>query len=280
MGILLVGIMITSYYHCIIHDIIMIGGYKMENEEEFSIFVPISKSVKASDVHGRIIRGWASTSDTDVDGDTVLPSEINIKGFMSRGHINYEHKQGPLYEIGVPTDNTYIDPKRGLFVEAILFDDNPYADKMWDKAMRVSKGVEGTSEDNMLGFSIEGRNSHRDYYSPSILRNVTIDNIALTVNPKNKHATWQAFMKSLTTGDEIVMPGDTGGSVLRKQATARELRHLSYAVQDYSQEDWEYVARALDQENRFDDVTASLFLQIQKGMSRDEAVKVIKGSED
>jgi len=247
----------------------------MKEEQEFTVFLPIEKSVKSSDVHGRAIRGWASTPEMDSVGDTVLPNEIDIRRFMERGYINYEHKPGDIYKIGVPTDSTYIDSRKGLFVEAILFDDNPYADKMWAKAQRIASGEEEQTEDNMLGFSIEGRCSHRDYYNPSIMRNVIIDNIALTVNPKNKKSSWQTFMKSFTTGDDISLPGDDGGSAIRKQQIARDIRNLSYAVQDFTDNDWEYVAKSLDQENRFDAVTASLFLQIQKGYSRDDAKNII-----
>lgn len=250
--------------------------------EEFKIFLPIEKSIKSDDAHGRFVRGYASTFDEDAVGDVVLPSELDIRPFMSRGYINYEHKQGSEYKIGVPTDKTYIDPSRGLFVEAKLFDDNPYADKMWDLAKRIMSGEVKQSDDYMLGFSIEGSFSHREVTDVRIMRNVHIKNVALTVNPKNKNATWQAFTKSFTTGNDVVEPGDKGGAALRAQSIARDIKNISFAVQDFDDEDWKRVAKSLDEEDRYDTPTASLFLQIHKGFSYNEAQEIIKkaGKED
>ena len=247
-----------------------------ETNDDFNIFLPIEKSIKSDDAHGRFVRGYASTPDQDSAGDIVLPSEINISKFMDRGYINYEHKPGDMYKIGRPTDKTYIDPRRGLFVEAQLFSDNPYADEMWEKAQRIESGDEKVSRDNMLGFSIEGSFSHRDVQDARVMRNVFIKNIALTVKPANEHASWQAFAKSFTTGNGVVIPGMDGGSALRRQVIARNIRNISYAIQDFTQDDWEKVAKALDEENRFDETTARLFLQIQKGYSEKDALDLLR----
>lgn len=247
----------------------------MENNE-FSIFLPFEKSIKSDGAHGRFIHGYASTYHEDSVGDIILPSELDISSFMSRGYINYEHKPGDRYKIGVPTDKTYIDPSRGLFVEAKLFDGNPYADKMWDIASRISSGQEEQTRDHMLGFSIEGRFSHRDMDDVRVMRNVRITNIALTVNPKNKNASWHAFTKSFTSGSEQKeIEPEYPENDLRVQNIARGLKTLSYAVQDFSQEDWLKVAKSLDQEDRYDPTTASLFLQINKGISKEDASKLI-----
>jgi len=246
-----------------------------ESTQDFSIFLPIEKSLKSDEEHGRFVRGYASTPEEDVVGDVVLPSEINITSFMSRGYINYEHEQGDMFKIGMPTDKSYIDPNRGLFVEAKLFSDNPYADKMWELAKRIDNGDEDSTPENMLGFSIEGSFSHRDPQNPRIMKNVFIKNVALTVNPKNKHASWQAFTKSLTTGNDVVLPGDTGGKALRRQVIARNIRNISYASQDFSEDDWTRVAKALDEEHRFDKPTAALFLQIHKGYSKRKAQSIL-----
>lgn len=244
--------------------------------EDFKIFLPIEKSVKSDESHGRFVRGYASTFDEDTVGDVVLPSEIDIHTFMTRGYINYEHKPGSEYKIGVPTDKTYIDPSRGLFVEAKLFDDNPYADKMWDLAKRITSGEVKQSDSYMLGFSIEGSFSHREVTDVRVMKNVHIKNVALTINPKNKNATWQAFTKSFTTGNDVVEPGDTGGQALRTQSIARDIKNISYATQDFTDSEWKAVAKALDQEDRYDEPTASLFLQIHKGFSLDEAQQIIQ----
>ena len=41
-------------------------------------------------------------------------------------------------------------------------------------------------------------------------------------------------------------------------------------------DEWHDVAKALDKEDRWDDDIATVFLQLSKGLSRDDALKSIK----
>lgn len=229
----------------------------MKNEN-FNIFIPISKSIKSDGEHGRFVKGWASVPKEDRDGDIILPRELDISLLMRKGYINYEHKKGGKYKLGVPTDKSYVDPERGFFLEAKLFDNNPYADKMWDLAERINSGEVVEDNDHMLGFSVEAHFSHRDYDDPRILRNVMITNVALTTHPSNTSASWTSFEKSFTTGDSIVQDGDTGGQVLRVQSFARDIRELSYRLKDFTVSDWESIAKSLDEEGRFDPTVAKV----------------------
>lgn len=229
----------------------------MKNEN-FNIFIPISKSIKSDGEHGRFVKGWASVPKEDRDGDIILPRELDISLLMRKGYINYEHKKGGKYKLGVPTDKSYVDPERGFFLEAKLFDNNPYADKMWDLAERINSGEVVEDNDHMLGFSVEAHFSHRDYDDPRILRNVMITNVALTTHPSNTSASWTSFEKSFTTGDSIVQDGDTGGQVFRVQSFARDIRELSYRLKDFTVSDWESIAKSLDEEGRFDPTVAKV----------------------
>lgn len=239
-------------------------------QKDFEIFIPISKSIKSEGEHGRFIRGWASVPKEDRDGDLILPTDLSINPFMKQGYINYEHKKGGIYKLGVPTDKTYIDLQRGLFIEAKLFDDSPYADKMWDLAEKVNSGELDVDDDNMLGFSIEAHYSHRDYDDPRILRNVVVTNVALTTHPSNTSASWSTFVKSFTTGSDIVGEGDTGGAAFRKQSFARDLRQLSYTIKSFSSEDWDDICNMLDEEGRYDhNVAKTLGLMYEVNKSED-----------
>lgn len=229
----------------------------MKNEN-FNIFIPISKSIKSDGEHGRFVKGWASVPKEDRDGDIILPRELDISMLMRKGYINYEHKKGGKYKLGVPTDKSYVDPERGFFLEAKLFDNNPYADKMWDLAERINSGEVVEDDDHMLGFSVEARFSHRDYDDPRVLRNVMITNVALTTHPANTSASWTKFEKSFTTGDSIVQDGDTGGQVFRVQSFARDIRELSYRLKDFTVSDWKSIAKSLDEEGRFDPTVAKV----------------------
>lgn len=244
-------------------------------ENEFNVFVPLdtqdlAKSING-DEHGNYVRGWASTPDLDRHGDIVLPSEMNISEFLTRGYINYEHKPGEQFKIGVPTAKSYIDPQRGLYVEAKLFMDNPYAQRMWELAKNISK----SGVNRPLGFSIEGKFHGRDAENPSILRGVEIKEVALTTNPANTHATWEAFVKSFETGYDIDPSTQEGAGAIRKQSLARQLRTLSFTLKDFKAKDWKDVAKTLDEEERFDEDLAVLFTQLQRGMSREDAIKFV-----
>jgi len=198
---------------------------------------------------------------------------LSINPFMNQGYINYEHKKGGIYKLGVPTDKTYIDLQRGLFIEAKLFDDSPYADKMWNLAEKVNSGELDVDDDNMLGFSIEAHYSHRDYDDPRILRNVIVTNVALTTHPSNTSASWSTFVKSFTTGSDIVGEGDTGGAAFRKQSFARDLRQLSYTIKSFSSEDWADICNILDDEGRYDHTVAKamgLMYEINKSGDEDD----------
>lgn len=242
-------------------------------QKNFEIFIPISKSIKSDGEHGRFVRGWASVPKEDRDGDVILPSELNINTFMRIGYVNYEHKKGGKYKLATPTDKSYIDPKRGFFLEAKLFDDNPYADKMWDLAQRVNAGEVSVDDDNMLGFSIEATYSHRDYDDPRIIRNVNVTNVALTTHPSNTSSSWSTFVKSFTTGDGIVEDGDDGGQALRRQSFARDVRELSYKIKDFTVEDWSEICKSLDNENRYDSVVSKTLNYLTKSTLDDEPTK-------
>lgn len=242
-------------------------------QKDFEIFIPISKSINSEGEHGRFIRGWASVPKEDRDGDLILPTDLSINPFMNQGYINYEHKKGGIYKLGVPTDKTYIDLQRGLFIEAKLFEDSPYADKMWNLAEKVNSGELDVDDDNMLGFSIEAHYSHRDYDDPRILRNVIVTNVALTTHPSNTSASWSTFVKSFTTGSDIVGEGDTGGAAFRKQSFARDLRQLSYTIKSFSSEDWADICNILDDEGRYDHTVAKamgLMYEINKSGDEDD----------
>lgn len=253
------------------------------DDEEFNLFVPLEEKSFKKSSNGKedtyLIRGYASTPHKDRDGDIVLPGNLNIKDFISRGFINYEHKQGDAYRIGVPTENTYIDPEHGLFVEAKLFMDNPYAKEMWNLSRNLAKSGSGRK----VGFSIEGKMMGRDYKNPSIIKSVKVNNVSLTTNPANTEATWETFTKSFVTGDDmpaedVDSPGDVdmeGAAALRRQSIAHSISNLCYNIKEVTDDDWKLIAKSMDEEGRFGDDVLKLFLQVSKGVSAEGAQEII-----
>lgn len=203
-------------------------------EKNFSVYLPaetqtLEKSLNGKE-HGNYVRGWATTPDQDQEGDIVLPGNLDISYFINRGSINYEHQMGAQYHIGTPTANTYIDPARGLFVEAKLDMENPYARKMWDMARRAE------SRGKHLGFSIEGRFSGRDATNPNVITTVQVKEVALTTNPANKQATWERLTKSLTTGTESNPAEMSDGGAIRRESLANKITSLKQDLSTASPE--------------------------------------------
>lgn len=251
-----------------------------------NIFVPIDieSSLRKSNEEGEgntwYVRGFASTPDLDLQGDIVQPSGIDIEYFKSSGWVNYEHQQDAKYAIGVPTDNCYIDFQKGLFVEAQLFKDNPFAQEMW----KLANSIEKSGIDRKLGFSIEGGIRKRNERDNRIVEDLVIRNVALTKNPANPKATWEMFMKSWTTGHEINPEKQVDGAALRIEDLAQAITHLTWTYKMGNPKEfndtWKGVADYLDTSNRNSTECGIIMLQLSKGISRQEAEKFIRNIED
>ncbi|AXH71113.1 putative prohead protease [Bacillus phage BSP36] len=236
----------------------------------------IKKSAESTTEKSWYLRGYATTPDLDLQDDIVDPAGIDISHLVKHGYINYEHQQGEEFIIGVPTDGTYVDPEVGLYVEAKLYKGNPYAQRIWELASNIAKsGINRT-----LGFSIEGFCHQRDENDPRIMKSIKITNVAVTTNPANPNATWEAFMKSFLTGYGITPDTQVGGAAIRAESFARSLYNLSWAYKALENPEnfeklWKEVGTYLDSMDRYTPESAVMFLQLFKGYSRNEAVAKI-----
>jgi hypothetical protein len=249
---------------------------------KIDLFVPIDleDSIKKSNEDPTekswYLRGYATTPDLDLQDDIVDPSGVDISHFIKHGYINYEHKQGDDYKIGVPTEGTYIDSNVGLYVEAKLYKNNPYAKSMWDLANSIAtSGIE-----RRLGFSIEGYARQRDKDDPRIIKSTYITNVAVTTSPANPNATWESFMKTFIEGYGISPETNTVAGNLSPESFARSLYNLSWSYKDLNKPEefsdvWKQIGDYLDDMGRYTPESAVMFLQLFKGYSRNEAVAKI-----
>ncbi len=241
-----------------------------------NLFVPIdldeSISKSNEDPTGKAwcLKGYATTPDLDLQDDIIDPKGIDISHFITHGYLNYEHFQGEEYKVGVPTEGTHVDDI-GLFVEGKLYKDNPYARSIWNLANSIQK----SGIDRKIGFSIEGYAKARDKSDPRIIKSTYITNVAVTTNPANPHATWDAFMKSFMVGYAITPEESTGVAAISPDSLARSLYNLSWSLKKEDESEfknvWGEVGNYLDAMERYTPETAILFLQISKGYSRAEA---------
>ncbi|AIW03339.1 prohead protease [Bacillus phage Mater] len=246
------------------------------------MFVPIDleDSIKKSNDNDTeqawYLRGYATTPDLDLQEDIVDPTGIDISHFIENGYINYEHMQGNEHIIGAPTEGTHVDPDVGLYVEAKLYKGNPYAKSIWDLANNIAK----SGIPRKLGFSIEGYAKARDKSDPRIIKSTYITNVAVTTNPANPNATWDAFMKSFLTGFGISPDTQVDAAALRTESFARSLHNLSAAYKQLNNpvefdRVWKEVGSYLDSIDRSTPESMVMFLQLSKGYSRNEAVAAI-----
>ncbi|MDT9683372.1 hypothetical protein RND61_15005 [Streptomyces sp. TRM76323] len=241
------------------------------NKTDFNFYVPLDmKKSISGDEHGRYVRGWASTPDVDLTGESIDPKGIDASLFLANGYINYEHREGSEYWIGKPTARSYVDPQRGLFVEAKLFD-TPYADAMWELSKSIANG-EDNPGGKVLGFSVEGSKLSDGH----TIKKAVITNVALTTDPANPHALWESFIKSFSTGNAIGGTDQEGAAALRAESFAKDIKNLAMTLKS-SSFDWKDVAKSLDNDDGFvfDNGTAALLLQIKDGISKEEALKRI-----
>lgn len=246
-----------------------------------NIFIPIDieGSIRKSNEEGQgkkwYVRGYASTPDLDLQGDIVQPSGIDIEYFKKHGWINYEHKQEAKFAIGTPTDNSYIDFQKGLFVEAQLFQDNEYAQEMW----ALAHSLEKSGNERKLGFSIEGGIRKRNDRNNRIIEELVIKNVAITKSPANPNATWETFMKSWTTGHEINPESQVDGASLRTESLAHAITALSWTAGVKTGAEfnntWKDVAGYLETADRSNEECAILMLQLSKGISRNDATNFV-----
>lgn len=154
-----------------------------------------------------------------------------------------------------------------------MYKNNPHAQKIWG----LAKSVEESGIDRTLGFSIEGYAQERNAEDPRIIEKAYITNIALTTNPANPHATWDAFMKAYTAGHGITPETQVNGGALRTESFARSLYNLSFAYSnldkptEYKQQ-WEDIGSYLETMERQTPEAMVVFLQLYKGLSRDDAI--------
>lgn len=262
-------------------------------DTKFNFFMPIDteNSFKKSEASARgieegdwYVSGFASTPDLDLQNDIVRPDAINIDYFVKNGYLNYEHRDEPDYKIGVPTENCYVDSHKGLYVEGKLFKDNQYAQKMWS----LANSLEKANVNRNLGFSIEGVIRKRNGMDDRIIEDVVIYNVAITTNPANPSATWEAFVKSLTavtldgtvdksmsTGYETDPSKQVDGAVLRPEEVAHTITNLTHSMSGKTPEEldvfWKSVGAQLDRNKSNSRDNAILMLQLAKGISRTDA---------
>ena len=169
-------------------------------EDTFSCFVPAQMVVvkggdKGADKTGkRWIQGIASTDGRDLQGEVLDQNGIDLAYFLKHGYFNDDHKPGPEFKIGQPTEAKIT--KNGLWVKGFLFKNpEPAAESRADSYWNLMQQLAASGSDRKVGFSIQGKVLRRN---GTKIEKCWIQDIAITTQPVNT-ATWAEIAKSLST---------------------------------------------------------------------------------
>lgn len=149
-----------------------------------------------------LVEGVAATEDSDHDGETMLTKSMDFSPLLQNGWINWDHKNDPAYQIGVPTHGE-IRPDHAFFVKGnLLVDDMAKAREVWDLMKACEKNP---NLNRRVGWSVQGKAQR---YGNLIVKS-TVFHLALSHQPINT-TTWASFAKSMAATD-------ANGQVLAKE---------------------------------------------------------------
>jgi len=192
------------------------NSYKaIMNKNNFKFWVPLELS-KAKDENGVEVMklgGIASTIEQDSDGETLDPTGFDLSILKSTGVINWHHQQknAPLAIIGEPTKAEIT--KKGLYLEAELYKDSDLAKQVY----KLAEILKANSKTRRLGFSIEGKATHRDPLDSKKILKANITGCAITYMPKNP-ATFADIIKGGGNSDfefELEEPDEANGGKVK-----------------------------------------------------------------
>lgn len=245
---------------------------------DFNFFMPfdINKSERTDEEPEMRIAGYASTSDSDRQGDSILQKGLDISDFVNFGYFNLDHDNSKI--LGYPDkQNTRID-NHGFYVEGILLN-TPLAKGIWETAVALKK----SNAPRRLGFSVEGKTLARDSLGKII--KAKIYNVAITNCPVNTNATFEALCKSFSNEllDKSMEAGYStnigdvnSGACLKNEDLESAFRVLAKALGGN-----EDASSALSRVKEFlnksmDSDELVLYFQLSKGLSRQQSLDLVK----
>ena len=249
----------------------------VNNNFSFCLPLDIVKSEEAENGEMRIF-GYASTSDEDRQGDEIVQRGLDIQDFLDYGWLNFDHDNTKI--LGYPdAQKTRID-RNGFYVEGVLLPTVPLAKSVWDTAIALKK----SGAPRRMGFSVEGKTLEKDQRGRIVKAKVY--NVAITPNPVNPKATWDALVKSFTEEfDKSIEAGYTtplgevnNGSCLKTESLESAFKILAKALggDEEASQSLSLLKDKLGLSKSIDTNELVLYFQLTKGLSRSESIDLVQ----
>ena len=246
----------------------------MTDNFNFNLPIDIIKSENSDSDEWRI-GGYASTSAEDRQGDEIIQKGLDYSDFVNYGWFNYDHDNSKI--LGYPDKLKCKVDSTGFYVEGCLLKGIDLAKNLWETALALKK----SGAPRRLGFSVEGKVLKRNDIGQIV--KAKIYNVAITANPVNPTATFEALCKSFTTNTQEIEKalevgyGDNNGSSLVPESLESAFKTLSYAIgdDDEAKQTMELLKQKLRGKS---DITKSeliLYFQITKGLSFSDSASLV-----
>lgn len=240
----------------------------------FNLPIDIMKSENTSSDEMRIA-GYASTPDEDRQGDEIVQKGLDISDFVNFGFFNFDHDNSRI--LGYPDKERCNVDNKGFYVEGTLLKGVAEAERMWEAAVALKK----SNAPRRLGFSVEGKVLRRNALGKIVKAKVY--NVAITANPVNPKATWDALVKSFTSEYSDIEKsleagyGDGSGSDLIPESLESALKTLSYVIGDDEEAKCHMAAlkKRLNDKQELSKSELELYFQVTKGLSHADSASLV-----
>lgn len=247
----------------------------MSDDFNFVLPLDIQKSESEEDNSEWRIAGYASTDDEDRQGDSIIQKGLDISDFVNYGYFNLDHRNDMI--LGYPDKSACKIDNKGFYVEGTLLKGVPAAQHMWEAAVALKK----SNAPRKLGFSVEGKVLQRNALGKIV--KAKIYNVAITANPVNPNATFEALCKSFTTDPDEVNKaleaghGEASGSALIPESLDSAFKTLSYAIGDdeEAKKHMNMLKACLCKKTDITKSELTLYYQITKGLSYADSASLV-----
>lgn len=238
--------------------------------------------VKSADDKEMRIGGYASTSDRDRQGESIMHKCLDISEFVSTGFFNLDHDGSKI--LGYPDASRCGIDNHGLYVEGTLLSGVPEAESVYRTAVALQK----SNAPRRLGFSVEGHVLERN--GAGLITKAKVYNVAITAQPVNPSCTWDALCKSFAAvadpddsyaeNEELEKALETGGTgeALIPESLESAFRNLADIIgkDEDASVHLDALREVLKKRSKLTKSELALYFTMTRGLSLDRSMSLVR----